>query len=163
MTDYTGQIGLVPHPVRFWPRAIAWATHSIVYHTVLAIDNTRTISAEPGGAVFRPLNFWPDTIWSHFDLTPEQQEDITNWGVRHIHTPYGWFTDAADALALLLGLRTPKWVARYLSSEYVMNCSQLCDSAYRDAGIQLFDDGRLPSAVYPGSFEPIWRAHGWMS
>ncbi len=162
MTDYTAQIGLVPHPVRFWPRLIAWATHSTVYHTVLAIDNTRSISAEPGGAVFRPLNYWPDTIWSQFDLTPEQQEDITDWGVRHKNTPYNFLDDAAIGIALVFGMHTPKWVARYLSSDYSLECAQLCDAAYEFAGRPLFDDGRLPGAVYPGSFEPIWRANGWM-
>ncbi len=162
MTDYTAQIGLVPHPVRFFPRLIAWATHSTVYHSVLAIDNTRSISAEPGGAVFRPLNYWPDTIWSDFDLTPEQQEDITDWGVKHIHTSYNFLDDAAIGIAMVFGLHTPKWIQRYLSSEYSLECGQLVDAAYLAAGIHLFRDDRLPGAVYPGSFEPIFHAHGWM-
>lgn len=162
MPDYTGQIGLVPHPVHFWPRVIAWATHSTVYHSVLAVDNTRAVSAEPGGAVFRPLNFWLDTIWSDFDLTDEQRENISDWGVKHIHTPYNFIDDLAIGLAMVFGLHTPKWLQGYLSSDYVLECAQLCDSAYRAAGIQLFDGGRLPGAVFPGSFVPIFTAHGWM-
>jgi hypothetical protein len=162
MPDFTSQIGLVPHPIRFMPRLIAWATHSPVYHSVLAVDNTRAVSAEPGGAVFRPLNFWPDTIWSDFDLTAEQHKDITDWAVQHIHTPYNFADDLAIGLALVFKLRTPKWIQRYLSSDFVLECGQLCDSAYRAAGIELFNDGRLPGAVYPGSFVPIFQQNGWM-
>lgn len=162
MPDRTGQIGLVPHPVRFWPRVIAWATHSTVYHSVLAVDNTRAVSAEPGGAVFRPLNFWPDTIWSQFELTPEQREDIADWAVAHIGTAYNFLDDLAIGLAMVFGIHTPKWIQRYLSSDYTMECAQLCCQAYTEAGIDLFTDGRPPGAVYPGSFEPVFRTHGWM-
>lgn len=157
-----GQIGLVPHPVAFWPRAIAWVTRSTVFHTVLAFDDVRCLSAEPGGAVVRSVTAWPDVIWSRFELTDEQLDDIVDWGIAHWGVPYGFFTDVAVALALLLGWSTPRWVARYLSTDQVMNCSQLCDSAYLAAGIHLFDDGRLPSAVYPGSFVPLFKERGWM-
>jgi uncharacterized protein YycO len=162
MPDFTGQIGLIAHPRGFWPRVIAWATRSPFYHSVLAVDNTRAVSAEPGGAVFRPLNFWPDTIWSDFDLTAEQKEDITDWAVNHIRTPYNFLDDLAIGLALIFGLHTPKWIQSYLSSDYTLECAQLCDAAYRAAGIQLFDDGRLPGAVYPGLFAPIWQKNHWM-
>lgn len=162
MVDLTAQIGLVPHPVRILPRLIAWATRSTVYHSVLAIDNTRAISAEPGGAVYHPLDYWPDTIWSHFALTAEQREDITDWGINHYGARYNYLDDLIIGLALIFGIHAPTWMQQYLSSDYILECGQLCDSAYRAGGIQLFDDGRLPGAVYPGSFVPIFTEHGWM-
>lgn len=161
MADLTGQIGLVPHPMGFWPHIIAWVTRSTVYHSVLAIDDDTAISAEPGGAVLRPVDFWPDTIWSHYDLTATQAHSIREWGISHLDTPYGWLTDITIGLALLFKLRTPHWIAVYLSSDRRMNCSQLCDQAYSQAGIELFTDGRLPSAVYPGSFVPLFKVAGW--
>ena len=48
-----------------------------------------------------------------------------------------------------------------LSSDRHLQCAQLDDSAYEAAGLRLFNDGRLPGAVCPGSFIPVWQQHGW--
>lgn len=162
MPDLAGQIGLVGNPTHFWPHVISWATHSPVYHTVLAVDNLRCVSAEPGGARLRMNNEWPHIVWSDFDLTEAQRDTITEWGIAHLGTPYNFVDDIAIGLGTVFGWATPMWLQRYLSSDYTLECAQLVDSAYAAAGIHLFDDGRLPGAVFPASYVPIFTAHGWM-
>ncbi len=161
MTDLTGQIGLVCEPTSFWPWLIATVTRSPVYHTVVAIDNVRCVSAEPGGARLREISRYKHIVFSRFELTEEQRDDIVDWALAHLDVPYGFFSDIAIFLGLKLGLKTPKWIARYLSTDQVMMCSQLCDSAYAENGVHIFTDGRLPSAVWPGSYVPLWKRRGW--
>lgn len=79
----------------------------------------------------------------------------------HVGTPYSFLDDAAIGFALLTNWRAPRWVEQRLSSDRHLQCAQLADAAYEAAGLRLFDDGRLPGAVYPGSFIPIWQQHGW--
>lgn len=161
-STYTGQIGLVPHPRSFIEWAIEKVTRSTVHHAVIGISENWCVSAEPGGARLRPISGYADAYWSHFDLTDTQQTAVVGFAKSHIGVPYGWFTDAAIGLSFLLHARTPRWVEDYLNSDRRFECAQLCDAAYVAAGIHLFKDGRPPGVVYPGSFEPIFRAHGWM-
>jgi hypothetical protein len=160
--DLAGQIGLVLKPTSFWGRLIAWWTNSPAYHTVLAIDNVRCISAEPGGARYREISLYPEIVFSHFDLTEEQRDNIVDWGIRHLGTSYNFAEDIAIGIGLRFGMKTPLWIQRYLSSDYILNCSQLCDAAYFNADIDLFTDHRLSGAVFPGSYVPLWVAKGWM-
>lgn len=158
-----GQIGLIPHPQSLMEHAIQIVTESTVHHVVIATSDTLCVGAEPGGAKERPQSDFADAIWSNFNLTDAQTALIVSYAHDHIGTPYGYFTDAAIAASLILHYKTPKWIAGYLSSDYVLECAQLADSAYASAGIHLFTDGRLPGTVYPGSFEPIFESHGWMT
>ena len=162
MIDLTGQIGLVPHPKSFVEWAIQVVTRSPVHHAILGISPTQCISDEPHGPIIRDIADFPDAYWSYFDHTPEQSAEIVAWGHAHVKTKYGYFADAALFLWLVLGIHTPGWLARYLNNGTHFECAQFCDAAYQAAGIHLFNDGRLPSAVYPGSFVPIFRANGWM-
>jgi hypothetical protein len=157
----TGQIGLIPHNGKIIPELIALVTHSESSHTVVAISETECLGAEPLGARIRPISDFPTAIWSHFDLTNTQRAAIVNWTYNHEGTPYSYLDDAAIGIALLTGIETPAFVRRYLDSTGHLICSQLADLAYQAAGIQLFDDGRVPGAVYPGSYEPIYKARGW--
>jgi uncharacterized protein YycO len=162
VSDLTGQIGLVPHPQSLVEWGIEWWTRSTVHHAVIAISETECVSAEPNGARLRPIDYYPDAYWSHFDLTEPQKTAAVKFATDHIGTPYGWLTDIAIGISFLLHQRTPKFIENYIASDGSMCCSQLCDAAYVAADIHLFNDGRLPGTVYPGSFAPIWRANHWM-
>ena len=157
----TGQIGLIPHGGTFIPEAIAWITKSPVSHTIVAISETECLGAEPLGARIRPINDFPNAIWSHFELTNTQRADIVNWTYDHEGTPYSYLDDAAIGIALLSHIPTPAFVRHYLDNTGHYECAQLADLAYQAAGIHLFDDGRVPGAVFPGSYEPIWKTNGW--
>jgi uncharacterized protein YycO len=158
-----GQIGLVYytgfHPLS---HAIARWTRSPVSHTVIAINETECVGAEPKGARRRPISYFGHVIWSRFDYTDEQRAIVVDFAERRIGVPYSYLTDAAIAAAFLLHRRTPKVIEDYLSSDYVYECAQLADAALLAAGIHAFDDGRLPGTVYPGSFVPLYRRNGWM-
>jgi hypothetical protein len=157
----TGQIGLIPHNGEFIPEAIAWITRSHVSHTIVAISETECLGAEPLGARIRPISDFPDAIWSHFNNDPGQTAAIVDWTYAHEGTPYSYLDDAAIGIALLSGIPTPGFVRRYLDDTGHYECAQLADLAYQAAGIHLFDDSRVPGAVFPGSYEPIWKSRGW--
>lgn len=157
----TGQIGLIPHPHGWVEHAIETVTRAPVHHVVVAITETLVIGADPAGATVHRVSDYPDAVWSHFGLTDQQRHAIVVWASAHVGTPYSFLDDAAIGIALLSGIPTPRWVQERLSSDRHLQCAQLADAAYLAAGLHLFDDGRLPGAVYPGSFIPIWQQHGW--
>lgn len=158
----TGQIGLIGTPTNFAERLICWATGSKYFHTVLAVTEDWAVSAEPGGARLRPIDAWPDTVWSDFPITNAQRAKIVQRGHSYINRPYNWLNDLSIGVGLVLGWETPKFIREYLWSEESLECAQLCDAAYDHAGYHIFNDGRLPGAVWPGSFEKIYRKNGWL-
>ena len=161
MSDLTGQIGLVPHPHTPVEFAIEWWTRAPVHHAVLAVDEEQCVSCEPGGARLRPITIYPDAYWSHFTLTDTQRQAIIADANGMLGIPYGWWADAAIALARRTPFRVPLWLAQYIESDRRSECAQLCDKVYADAGIHLFTKV-LPSAVDPGMFVPLWRKRKWM-
>lgn len=160
MVDLTGQIGIVPHPHTFVEHAIDWVTKSPVHHAVLAISPTKCVSCESGGARLRNISDFPDAYWSAFDLTTVERDTIVAFGNSKLGKPYGWFADAAIAIALVSGIQTPLWIQSYLNSDRRYECAQLCDAAYNAAGRHMFV-GIISSAVFPGMFIPIWKSNGW--
>ncbi len=155
------QIGLIPHGGTFIPEAIAAITRSHVSHTIVAISETECLGAEPLGARIRPISDFPNAIWSHFNHDPGQTAAIVNWTYSHENTPYSYLDDAAIFFALETPFPTPGFIRRFIDDTGHLECAQLADMAYQAAGIQLFDDDRVPGAVFPGSYEPIWKEKGW--
>jgi hypothetical protein len=120
------------------------------------------IGAEPGGAVIRPEDFYADTIWSHFPLTPDEALGGATWARAREGRPYSWGADGLIAVSLVLGIHTPRYVLERLDDDKEYECAQLGDAMLtKGAGIQVFTDGRAPGGVFPGSFEPIFKANGW--
>lgn len=172
----TGQIGLISRGGGWVSRGIEWVTRSPYHHVIVGIGNGLCIGAESHGATIRPVEDFPGATWSRFDLSDDQRHAIVTWCLHHVGTPYNWLDDAAIGVALVFGplldRALPRWVRRLLtpvvaavgrrlSRDDRLECAQLADAAYEAAGIHLFTDGRLPGAVYPGSFGPIFAAHGW--
>jgi hypothetical protein len=75
-----------------------------------------------------------------------------------IGTPYSWVDDACIGLADLFGWHVPQAVRSRLNRRTRLMCSQLVDVAYRDAGITLFRDGRVPGDVAPADLLDVIRA-----
>ena len=74
--------------------------------------------------------------------------------------------NTADLLAV--GLAQPRadeivtsntWWVKRLDHDGREVCSQLVDQAYLDAGIHLFDDGRLPGLVAPEDLADLLSGH----
>jgi len=157
----TAQIGLIPHATNPFQWLIQTITRSPVHHCVIAISETECVGAEAPVAIVRLVTHWPTIIWSAFDLNARQQRLIAGWANNAVGTKYGWLDDLAIAIALITRKQTPLWLTRYITSTKRLQCAELVDMAYRAAGIHLFRDGRPPSAVYPGSFVPLFKDFGW--
>jgi hypothetical protein len=161
VSDLTGQIGLVPHAHTLVEHAIDWATDETVHHAVLAISPTECISCEPKGAIRRLISDFPDAYWSDYDIASDERDRIVAWALVHEGDPYSYAADAAIGVYLIFGIRTPKMIERRLNSGHRFECAQFCDNAHRAGGRDPFKD-RAPAMIFPGSFAPTWRAHGWM-
>jgi len=131
-------------------RLIQVVTHSPVNHAILYLGNGWCIEGRPEGAGPVRVDAYAGTYWSHMDLTDEQRESIVAHGRSHLGAPYSWLDDLAIGLAHIFGRALPQFIRRRLSSRDRLMCSQLVDLSYLEAGVHLFDDGRLPGDVAPG-------------
>jgi hypothetical protein len=118
--------------------------------------NNCIVEAEPGGAKLSPLSNYPENRlrWHHVD-DPITGQRIADEALKLIGTPYSF----ADYLALAaVRLRLPlsaRLLRRYVASSGHMICSQLVDYAYLQAGVHLFNDGRLPGDVTPADLAKL--------
>jgi len=121
-------------------------------HAFIVLDGGRLIEAQPGGARIVPLSTYDDrkvTYVAPAELTDEQRVLICAAAERYEGVPYS-FLDYAALAAHRFHLPVP-WLRRYIASTKHMLCSQLDDQAYRDAGTELFSDGRWPGYVTPAA------------
>lgn len=159
--NLTAQVGIIHSKQGFSPWLIRIITRSWWTHVIVAINDTQCVSAEPGGAVVRPISEYTDIAWSHFDHTPRQRAQITVWAAAHVGTPYSWVDFYIAGLGALLKDHTPAWVERIAAGTDRLICSQFCDLALQAAGIHLFQDERPRGAVTPASFGRIFHRNGW--
>jgi len=118
-------------------------------HTYIVLDDETVIAAQPGGARIDPLSDYDNkSVYLQRDLTDEQRVIIVNEARALEGLPYSFLDYLAIALARF-GIK-PKWLKKYIANTGHMICSQMCDEVYRKAGINLFNDGRLPQEVTPG-------------
>lgn len=144
---------------------IRWVTRSPVNHVKVGLNDNLDIGAEPGGARIRLQRDYQGGYWSRLDLTDEQRAQIVALATELENTPYNWYDDLLIPLVIWLdkrGIAYPKWLQRHISTVATLQCAQLADLVYETADIHIFNDGRVPGAVYPGSFVAIFKAHGWM-
>jgi cell wall-associated NlpC family hydrolase len=118
-------------------------------HAFVYVGDGRVVQAEPDGAADRSRTGHRLTIWSTgiADLSDEQRVRVVAAAVHYLGTPYSFL----DYLALFLRrLHVPfPGLRGYIASTGHMICSQLVDQCYRDAGVELFSDGRWPGYVTP--------------
>ena len=156
----TGQIGLRRHSTGWVGRCIEWATYSHTHHVVVAVSETVCISAEPGGARYRPISDYPALVWSRFGLTEDQRDLIRDAAAEYEGRPYNYGIYGPLLWQRLTGRKVTGWVAEWLSRRPNENCSQLSDDIYNAAGIHLFED--IPEIVTPGDFERLYARLGWL-
>jgi cell wall-associated NlpC family hydrolase len=124
---------------------------SVYEHAFIVIPGGKLVEAEPGGARIGELSEYTNVSvdYSSWPLTDEQRHAVVGAATALLSTPYS----ALDYLALAthrLHIPAPG-LRSYISSTGHMICSQLVDEVYRRAGVQLFNDGRWPGFVTPGS------------
>lgn len=158
----TGQVAVIGN--RGWfGRAVQVVTRSAWNHNVVAINELECVSAEPGGAIIRPISYYnTDTVaWSQFDLTAEQRDRISTWAFNHVGVEYDHLGFVAIAVTKILGPFAPRWLLRYIGTRDRLICSYLCDLALQAGGIHVFKDHRPRGCVTPGSFGKMFVLRGW--
>lgn len=158
---YTGQIGLVPHPVNIWQRIIEGVTRAPVHHCIIAISENLCVSAEIPRVRTRPISAFPKAIWSRFDLTDEQRENIADFAFDQIGKKYALVDDILIGLCLLFRENMPRWMVRRIMSQQRWQCAELADASLLSVRISAIADDRPPCVVFPGSFIPYFKLHGW--
>lgn len=128
---------------------------SPVQHAMIYVGGGYIVQAMPNGAeLIRLEDANEPVIWSTglISLTADERARITGIARWLINTPYSFLDYASIGLAYF-HVR-PAWVRDYIADSGHMICSQLVDEVYKRAGVQLFDDGRLPGDVTPGD---LWH------
>ena len=161
MSRLTGQIGLRMNGGSLTARTIETITHSQTHHVVIAISETHVMSAEPHGAVIRPMTDYPEIIWSQFDYTDIQRADMAFMAEALQHHPYNYAGFALIGVEKITGIRIPDRLARAVSWTDRMMCSQMADFLLRKVGLQLFQ--AHSGMVSPADFEHFFRTMGWLS
>jgi len=161
MSNLTGQIGLRMNGGSFTARMIEKITRSHTHHIVIAISETHVMSAEPHGAVIRPMSYYPEIIWSQFDYTDVQRADMAFMAEALEHHPYNYAGFFLIGFEKVTGVRIPDRIARAVSWTDRMMCSQMADFLLRKAGLHLFQ--AQSGMVSPADFEHLFRTRGWLS
>lgn len=150
-----GDFGLVPIPgiggllVRIgqWLNGDGFTQYE---HAFVYVGDNQIVEAGPSGSHLSSLDEYPYKSIAWYSAPEARGRDIANVARGLIRIPYSW----ADYLALAaVRFRLPfstKILRKYVADSGHMICSQLVDEAYQRAGVQLFDDGRLPGDVTPG-------------
>lgn len=145
-----------------------------VNHAGMYVGGGKIIEAEPSGARLSPVtNVLKNAYWSTSGLRMRGVDGKTlplpplsdlerivlvQEAEKLLGTPYGFADIVAIAFAQrrVLGLVDPAkplhdqpWWVRRIESQHTLICSQLVDTAYRNAGIHLFQDDRIPGLVSP--------------
>ena len=142
-------------------QAINWDTSKWT-HVGVILDNGFVFEAQPGGATLTPLAHYTErsaAVVTHrmtcprgslapLNLSPETRAKISSAAIQYVGRRYGWGTYLYLAM-YRLGLRSKRLKRRVQRSDRMI-CSQAADQIYRDVGIELFNDGRMPMDVTPG-------------
>ena len=136
---------------------IRLATRSEVNHAFVYVGNDNIVEGNPNGANLAGVEKYPNAIWLDFGLTDTKRASVAAHARDCIGVKYNWLDDAAIGVAKLLGRKTPHFIALRLSDRSHLQCSQLADQCYRDAGVHLFKDGRETGEVAPGDLLTVYR------
>ena len=157
-----GDFGLVPiagdvgRLIRFgqWLNGDGYADfeHAFVY-----VGGGRLVEGRPAGAAVVPLTTYAMGSIAWYSCPPLFGRAVASAAMDLIGTPYS-FADYLALAAVRFNLPVGQALRQYVASSGHMICSQLVDAAYQRAGVQLFDDGRLPGDVTPGDLYKLMTA-----
>ena len=110
----------------------------------------------PGGLKINPLHY-TGVHWSTWPLTAEERARIIDAmdEASHDKLEYNWLADLYIGLREKFGLQVQRWVWRVNRWRKDKMCSQLVDYIYLQAGVHLFEDGRLPGEVSPADLRRL--------
>lgn len=162
MTELLGQVGISTKASTWVQRGVEAITRAPVHHIVICISDTECISAEPGGAKIKPLDYRDDIIWSHFNFAPEQAQACADWARAREGRPYNFINCALIGFYCVTRIPLPRLVTDRFITDKSYQCAQFADSALtQGAGIKIFDDNRYRGGVHTGSFGDLFKEQGW--
>lgn len=160
--EHYGQVFLQTGPVTKVQWLICAFTQSPAFHAGFGIGNGLVISAQPGGVRIEQESVYAGAMWSRFPLTDLQADDAVEWAMAREGRPYNWINDALIGIENMTPIRFPRWVSKHWDDDDSYQCAQFADAALtHGAGIKVFDDGRTPGRVSPGSFAALFHINGW--
>lgn len=157
-TPKPGDIGLssstawIGKFVRFSQAVIG--DYSFVTHAFIVLHDGNIIEAMPHGATFAKVDKYPEAVYSRFNLTDQQREDICVEAIKLYGTQYSFLDYLALGATHFNICSGP--IRRRVQDSGKMICSQLCAEAYRRADVELFPDKRLPLDVTPGDLSRLF-------
>lgn len=157
----TGQVGICLDGTRGWPRIIQAVTRSRAHHVVVAVSETECLSAEPGGALIRPITYFGNAVWSQFPYTDLERMLIAGVGKSMDGHPYSAVAFVTVGLQFLTGQRLPAWLLRLVDAMPGAECAQLADRVLKFAGVDAFGGSRAPGVLWPGAWEKLFLSHDW--
>ena len=129
-------------------------------HAFIGVGDGQLVQAEPRGASEASVAEYDGRtpLWStgRVPVTDEQREALVAAARSYVGVPYSFLDYGSIALARFR-IR-PAFIKRYVADTRHMICSQLVDQCYQDAGVHLFNDGRIPGDVTPGDLYRLIRA-----
>lgn len=144
------------------PGFVGWCirklTHSTVNHAAVYIGGGQIVEAQPSGAAVSPVSKYPRAVWSENQLTEPQRFRVVYYAEKAEHTPYNFLDIAAQAVVRLFGWHAPAFVLRRLARPDRLQCAQLVDLAYEEAGVKLFKDGRPFGLIAPSDLLDLIKA-----
>lgn len=160
-TPQLGDFGVVPVPggagklirIGQWLNGDGYADYE---HAFVVVDGGRVIEGRPSGAGYNQVAAYPGA--AYYRCPENHREDVANAAAGLIGRGYSW-VDYLALAAVRFRLDTIAPPLRdYVTDSGRLICSQLVDYAYQLAGVQLYDDGRLPGDVTPGDLYALIRA-----
>jgi hypothetical protein len=122
-------------------------------HAFVYVGGGMIVQAEPGGAQVAGLGTYDYAIWSTGILGPTdaQRTKICASACWYALRRTGYsYLDYGAIAAHRFHVPAPG-LKSFIASTHRMICSQLTDQCWKEAGYQLFDDGRWPGYVSPYS------------
>jgi hypothetical protein len=162
----SGDFGLIATSDIFG-RLIRLVTGGSVNHAFIVVNDS-IIEMQPSGVKLSPIDqYGPKTIWVTVPLPPlsdEARQLVVQaaQGLYQRQVRYSFKDIAAQLLYRTFHVR-PRWLAEFISSTKSMVCSQSVDWCYSQAGVQLFNDGRLPGLVAPSDLLTLAKQNGWVN
>lgn len=158
---HKGQVGLVRHSRGWVGKVVEWCTDSTSHHVVVAVDETKCVSADFPKVVIRDQSDFHSLEWSRFALTEEQAQRITASALSMVNRPYNVPAILLLLMSKLSGVPIPRFAVAWLERNPEVDCSQLVHIAMRAGGLELFPHDA--SLTVPAHYEHFFRERGWLT
>lgn len=135
--------------------------NAMANHAFIVGEGDVIYEAQARGFVKSTLSKYDDkdVAFSGFNLTGDRRAAVLVEAEKLLGTKYSWVT-YVYLLLYRLGINLP-WLKARIASNKDLICSASVDLVYYNAGIELFDDHRLPGDVTPADLSQLLLLRRW--